>query len=434
MGNTAIRAEGLSKQYRIGAARRRHDRLIDALAYRASNLLGIGDRSQADDNLIWALKDVTFEINKGDSVGIIGRNGSGKSTLLKILSRITEPSRGRAAMEGRFCSLLEVGTGFHPELTGRDNIYLSGAILGMKKREIDRKFDEIVAFSEVERFIDTPVKHYSSGMHVRLGFSVIAHMDPEILIVDEVMAVGDGRFQQKCFDKMAEAGKSGRTVLFVSHDMSAIARLCKKAILLEKGRLINEGPAHQVVGEYLYSAGSITPSKEWLDGESAPGNDTIRLRSLRARTEKEFVKDSVDIGESIGIALEFDVLQPGQVLVPCFLLHTEEGVVVFETYDRDPAWARRPRPVGRYVSTAWIPGHLLTEGTLIVNCAIITEAPFREHCHVLDVIAFHVHESGVGISARGDYVGDILGVIRPLLRWTTNHDPAGRGEAPPISG
>jgi lipopolysaccharide transport system ATP-binding protein len=208
--------------------------------------------------------------------------------------------------------------------------------------------------------------------------------------------------------------------------MSAVARLCKKAILLEKGRLINEGPAHQVVGEYLYSSGSITPSKEWLDPETAPRNDTIRLRSLRVRTETEFVKDSVDIGESIGIALEFDVLQPGQILVPNFLLHTEGGVVVFETYDRDPAWLRRSRPIGRYTSTAWIPGHLLTEGTLIVNCAIITEVPFRAHCYVPDVVAFHVHESGVGISARSDYAGDMLGVIRPLLKWTTDHGSRSR--------
>ena len=262
MSDVAVKVEGLHKRYRLGSVHGAQG----AIGLLSRGMQGLFRRNAKDceTRSIWALRDVSFEINRGEVFGVIGNNGSGKSTLLKILSRVTEPTKGRVLINGRFCGLLEVGTGFHPELTGRDNVYMSGAILGMKRREIDRKFDEIVDFAEVEQFIDTPVKHYSSGMYVRLGFSVLAHMDPDILIVDEVLAVGDVRFQKKCMGKMEDVGHHGRTVIMVSHDMSAITRLCKRAVLLSQGQIVREGSAYEVVNEYLYM-GHIKPFCEWPD-------------------------------------------------------------------------------------------------------------------------------------------------------------------------
>src|SRR5712692_7207761 len=238
MSDIAVQVENLSKQYKIGVAKYRHDTLRDQLADGLKALFRRNGRPHPSKDTIWALKDMSFEIREGEVVGMIGRNGAGKSTLLKILSRITKPTSGSAKIHGRVGSLLEVGTGFHPELTGRENIYLNGAILGMKKAEIDHKFDEIVAFAETEKFLDTPVKRYSSGMYVRLAFAVAAYLEPEILVVDEVLAVGDAQFQKKCLGKMGEVSKGdGRTVLFVSHNMAAVAQLCNKGILLHKGEI-----------------------------------------------------------------------------------------------------------------------------------------------------------------------------------------------------
>src|SRR5437764_9127257 len=257
MSGIAIRAEGLGKRYRIGGSEY-HSSLRDFLAEAVKapfRRLRNGRASSGDS--IWAVKDASFEIKHGEVVGIIGRNGAGKSTLLKILSRITGPTVGRAEIHGRVGSLLEVGTGFHPELTGRENIYLNGAILGMRKAEIERKFDEIVAFAEVEQFIETPVKWYSSGMYVRLAFSVAAHLEPEILIMDEVLAVGDAAFQQKCLDKMHEIRQQGRTIFFVSHNMPAVTRLCKRVLLMQQGQITADGPAQEIVNSYLSSSLNI---------------------------------------------------------------------------------------------------------------------------------------------------------------------------------
>src|SRR3990170_4750889 len=253
MSNVAIQVQNLAKKYEITVGKQRHDTLRDQISDAVCSLFRSNGRFHAGKETFWALKDISFEIKKGELVGVIGRNGAGKSTLLKILSRITVPTAGKADIYGRVASLLEVGTGFHGELTGRENVYLNGAILGMKKAEIDRKFDEIVAFSGVEKFLDTPVKHYSTGMHVRLAFAVAAHLEPDILIVDEVLSVGDARFQKKCLDKMEDVGRQGRTVLFVSHNMSAVTRLCERAMLLEEGRIVADGPAGRVVTGYLTS-------------------------------------------------------------------------------------------------------------------------------------------------------------------------------------
>jgi len=288
----------------------------------------------------WALQDVSFTIRPGERVGIIGRNGAGKSTLLKILSRITDPSAGRLGIRGRVASLLEVGTGFHPELTGRENIYLNGAVLGMSRVDIKRKFDEIVAFAEVEQFLDTAVKRYSSGMYVRLAFAVAAHLEPEILIVDEVLAVGDASFQKKCLGKMEDVGQEGRTVLFVSHNMAAITRLCERVILLDQGHVMADGVPAQVVGEYLRSGMGSTAQREWPELRTAPGNDLVRLRAVRMRDGQGVVSDTMDIRESICMEVEYDVLVPGQVIVPHADFVNEEGTTAFVTIDLDPAWHR----------------------------------------------------------------------------------------------
>lgn len=374
------------------------------------------------DESIWALRDVSFEVKKGEVFGIVGTNGSGKSTLLKILSRVTDPTKGRAIIQGRFCGLLEVGTGFHPELTGRDNVYMSGAILGMKRQEIARKFDEIVAFAEVEQFIDTPVKHYSSGMYVRLGFAVLAHMDPDILIVDEVLAVGDARFQKKCMEKMEDVGQHGRTVLLVSHDMPAITRLCKRAILLHKGEVVKEGSAYEVVNHYLH-AGHIKPCVEWQNLADAPGNEVVRVQALRAQTESGVVLDRFDVRRPIEIEIEFTVLKSGHVFVPGIALHNEEDTVIFVVHDRDPGWQRKPRPVGVYCSTVRIPGNLLSEGLFTVSVSMVTENPFRSHAYIDRVIGFGVVDSGIGDTARGDFQGRWPGAVRPMLEWRTRYRP-----------
>ena len=420
MSDTAVSVTGLSKRYRLGTTHAQDGSLAGALTRGLRRLIGGKSASPLPHDTLWALRDVSFEIKKGEVFGVIGTNGSGKSTLLKILSRVTEPTKGRALINGRFCGLLEVGTGFHPELTGRDNVFMSGAILGMKRQEIALKFDEIVAFAEVEQFIDTPVKHYSSGMYVRLGFSVLAHMDPDILIVDEVLAVGDVRFQKKCMGKMEDVGQHGRTVILVSHDMPAITRMCSRAILLNKGEIVQAGPAHEVVNHYLH-AGHIQPAVEWLDPTQAPGNDVARLRALRVRSEAGQVTDVIDIRKPMRVEIEYDILKPGQMVVAQFGFNTEEDVIAFIVNDRDPVWYRRPRPVGRYVSTAWIPGNFLSEGTMVVGGGIFSEDPWHEHCDVPRAVGFRVVDPGTGDTARGDVTGRWEGVVRPLLRWTTEH-------------
>ena len=416
-----LKVESLSKQYRIGAREPAYGTLretIVELVHAPIRRLRRGNGRPAN-NMIWALQDVSFEIAPGEVVGIIGRNGAGKSTLLKVLSRITEPTTGRIELYGRTAALLEVGTGFHPELTGRENIYLNGAILGMRRDELKRKFDEIVAFAEVEKFIDTPVKHYSSGMYLRLAFAVAAHLEPEILLVDEMLAVGDARFQLKCLDKMQEVGRQGRTVLFVSHNMPAITRLCPRTILLDAGRVLRDGLSTQVVSAYLSSGLGTTAARIWPELKTAPGNDIVRLRAVRVCTEEGKVSDALDIRLPVRIEMEYEVLTAEQVLVPNLHFYNEEGVYAFVTGDLDPAWRARRRPRGRYVSTALIPGNLLSEGTLFVGAAISTIDPVVVHFYERDAVAFQVVDTMDGDSARGDYAGPMPGVVRPKLQWRT---------------
>jgi lipopolysaccharide transport system ATP-binding protein len=424
--NPIIRVENLSKQYYLGASQARYSSLRDAIVkgFRAP-LERFRGNGRVAGEILWALKDVNFEVKPGEIVGIIGRNGAGKSTLLKVLSRITEPTTGGVDIYGRVGSLLEVGTGFHPELTGRENIFLNGAILGMKRTEIARKFDEIVAFAEVERFIDTTVKHYSSGMYLRLAFAVAAHLEPEVLIVDEVLAVGDASFQRKCMNQMQDVGQQGRTVLLVSHNMPAITRLCQRTILLGDGKVLRDGPSHQVVNEYLSAGLGTTAAREWPDLRKAPGNDIVRLRAVRVRAKDKQIVEAIDIRQPVAIEMEFEVLKSGHVLVPNYHFYNEEGVCAFVASDHDPAWKRQPRPVGCYVSKAWIPGNFLSEGTLIIGAAISTMNPIAVHVHERDAVSFQVVDSLDGDSARGDYAGGIPGVVRPLLDWETQFYPSG---------
>lgn len=432
MADIAVRVDNVGKRYQIGARRNGGlTTLREAIASGASaplkklaavaqelyqhGSLALHHRTQQDH--IWALRNVSFEIPRGQILGIIGPNGAGKSTLLKILSRITDPTEGRVEIHGRVGSLLEVGTGFHPELTGRENTYLSGALLGMRKAEIDRKLDEILAFAEVEKFADTPVKHYSSGMYVRLAFAVAAHLEPEILIVDEVLAVGDVAFQRKCLDKMEDVRRHGRTILFVSHNLEAVTRLCHRAILVSNGAIQQDGLARNVGSSYLLSLVNKTADRLWPDPTTAPRDDIARLKRVRIRTEKGDTAEAVDIRRPVGLEMTYDVLRPGHALVPYFELTNESGLPVFATQDLGLDWHRKKKPTGRFVSTAWIPGDFLAEGTLLVDARLFCCPPFELHFAAPRAAGFQVVDSLDGGGARGD-LGQMAGLVRPLLTWT----------------
>jgi lipopolysaccharide transport system ATP-binding protein len=417
--NPAIKIEHVSKRYRIGGLHPGYmtfRQLLGDAVTAPFRKLKSGNGYQT----LWALSDINLEIGQGELVGIIGHNGAGKSTLLKILSRVTKPTTGQVELFGRVGSLLEVGTGFHPDLTGRENIFLSGAILGMRRTEIERKFEEIVAFSELEKFIETSVKWYSSGMYVRLAFSVAAHLEPEILMMDEVLAVGDAAFQQKCLDKMHEIRQQGRTILFVSHDMPAITRLCKRVVLLENGRITFDGESREVVKRYLSSSLKTGALREWPNQGEAPGDNVVRLRRVCVRAEDGNTMAVVDIQKPFGIELTYDVLDEGHALVPVIEFYNGEGTELFSTHDTSANWRRQPRPRGTYTSIVRIPGNLLAEGSLVGHVSIMSHFPtIVLHAHQRNAVAFQVVDSPAGESARGDYIGPMPGVVRPLLNWTT---------------
>lgn len=417
-----ISVRNVSKQYRVGAVRPAYQTLRDSLAGVVHSRKNRGkDRSESA-TTIWALKDIAFDVKPGESIGIVGKNGAGKSTLLKILSRVTDPTTGTITLGGRIGSLLEVGTGFHPELTGRENVFLNGAILGMSRAEIQRKFDQIVAFSEIEKFIDTPVKWYSSGMYLRLAFAVSAHLEPEILILDEVIAVGDFDFQQKCFAKINELTKRGGTILFVSHNMDAVCRLCPRALLISGGKLIDDGPSEQIAKSYRHRTLSAQPEREWPESSTAPGNAVVRLTAIRVKDESGRVCDRLDIRRPIGIEMQFRVLQPGYVLKPNLHFFNESRAYLFVSGDND-ALSDEVRPPGTYSTTAWIPGNLLAEGVVYVNAAITTLHPLFVHFDEHDVISFEVWDPLEDNPTRGRYRGSIPGLIRPRLAWETAFEP-----------
>jgi len=415
---TAISVDGISKRYLIGELQSAYGTLRESVTAATRRFAHLDHKPHEEE--IWAVKDVSFELHEGDVLGIVGRNGAGKSTLLKILTRITTPTSGRATIRGRVGSLLEVGTGFHPELTGRENVFLNGSVLGMKRKEIARKFPEIVEFAGVEQFIDTPVKRYSSGMSVRLAFAVAAHLEPEVLLIDEVLAVGDAEFQRRCLGRMEDMSQSGRTVIFVSHQMQAISQLCDRAIQLEKGEIVNDGSAADVVARYLQVVGGSGSSRSWPELETAPGGGTVRLRSARVVTEDGTLVDAADVREPIGIEIGFTVLRTDMAIIPKIKVFDKQGNVAFNAMDTSPRWLDPPAP-GDYVATAWIPGNYLNEGLTTVEITIVSLAGMKLHprAGVRDALSFHVQDPGEGDSARGSFTGQWQGVVRPLLEWTT---------------
>lgn len=369
---TVIRVENLGKKYRIHHQQReRYTALRDVIANRAKSLFRNSQfsihNSQLDEDF-WALKDVSFEIKQGEVVGIIGRNGAGKSTLLKILSRITEPTTGRVSIKGRIASLLEVGTGFHPELTGRENIYLNGAILGMSRLEVVRKFDEIVDFAEIEKFLDTPVKRYSSGMYMRLAFAVAAHLEPEILVVDEVLAVGDAEFQKKCLGKMSTIASEGRTVIFVSHNMAAINNLCEKVAWLESGNLSQTGLPNELIRRYLAQHGGDDKSESEQD-KLRVDDEEIDILGFYISDESGNKKKSFLTSESVAVHIKYRIKKrlPG-LRVGFDLAEISFGEVIFRSFDDDLVY--KERVVGEYHATGIVPGDLIKSGSYMIKLQI----------------------------------------------------------------
>jgi len=423
MSKPIIEVEHLSKCYRIGAMREPYLSLRDELAKKTRRVTSAFSQILSKNTIkpsnsetdFWALNDVSFTVQEGEAVGIIGRNGAGKSTLLKILSQITPPTKGQITMRGRVASLLEVGTGFHPELTGRENIFLNGAILGMRREEIRRKFDEIVAFAEVDKFLDTPVKRYSSGMYVRLAFAVAAHLEPEILVVDEVLAVGDGEFQKKCLGKMGEVAKQGRTVLFVSHNMQAIRLLCSRCVLLQKGNVVADGESTHVTSSYLNENKVFGGERTWsLD--VAPGDDTLRLLSLKVVTREGAVCTDFPSDGDIFVEMLLQVHIIHKALRVGFELLWRDGTVVFTSFHNDTGSSGWPDlSVGINHLRCRIPPGLLNKGRYSVapkiglHCIrwIVNEPPLVN----FDVSVTH------GDSHFWVATVPQPGVIRPVFSW-----------------
>ena len=425
-GHLAIRVDGLGKQYLIGRHQQRRDEtlrdlIVEAVAKPVRRLRkhsgGLPAAATERANAFWALRHVSFEIKRGEAVGIIGRNGAGKTTTLKILSRITDPTEGEALIRGRVGTLLEVGTGFHPELTGRENIYLSGAILGMKRDEIASKFDEIVAFSEVGKFIDTPVKRYSSGMYVRLAFAVAANLEPDILLVDEVLAVGDASFQKKCLGKMGDVAHEGRTVLFISHNMSAISRLCPTSIWLDHGGVVKMGDSRSVIADYLATSESVVGQRVWDDWRSAPGDEYVRATSISILDADGSLTNGVYQDRPFVVSIQYRVLKPMMNANAGFDLRTEDGTVVFTSFDADsPEWSGRGRAPGVYRSDCYVPAHLLNEGTYFLTMR--AGIPFFKGCLLVeDVLQVNVGASISGEGPTGRMGARRRGVIAPDLQW-----------------
>jgi lipopolysaccharide transport system ATP-binding protein len=416
MNDLAISVRDLGKQYRIGGKRQRHETFLSALAAGIASplrrLRKIG-KPAPDEQNFWALRDVSFELNRGEVLGIIGRNGAGKSTLLKLLSRITAPTEGRMEIHGRLGSLLEVGTGFHPELSGRENIFLNGTILGMKRREVSRKFDEIVEFSGIEQFLDTPVKRYSSGMYVRLAFAVAAHLEPEILVVDEVLAVGDVEFQKKCLGKMSEVAEGGRTILFVSHNMAAVQSLCHRAILLDHGSIEKEGDTASVLQHYLVGD-SLTSHKVWKPKEG-PGNGSFRLNSVRLLDLTGSEVSSINISEDLIVEISYEVIKQGSVGFSLIMFDADARVLFGSLSNTEKLYYGKPLPLGQYRSTCRLPGDLLNSGRFyfsIVGFSAHWSDPFT----VERAVAVEAVDDGI---LRGDYYGGFGGPLRPRLAWET---------------
>lgn len=418
-----IKVNNLGKQYRIGQEKDSAPTLRDALAASFRAPLKRLRQRKGNTSTIWALKNAGFEVMPGEVIGVIGANGAGKSTLFKILARVTEPTEGRAELYGRVNSLLEVGTGFHPELTGRENVFLNGSILGMGRAEIARKFDEIVSFAEIERFLDTPVKRYSSGMYMRLAFAVAAHLEPEILLVDEVLAVGDATFQKKCLGKLGDVATQGRTVLFISHNMSAVQSLCHRVLWIKDGRIVEEAEADKVVADYLQKSRAPLTERVW--NGNGPGNEKVRVRSMSARPADGSPAEAMSIQTPLLLETEYWNGVPNSRLGLSLHVTNEQGTLVFASMPID-AREWEAKPVGLFRSVCHIPGGLLNDGVHRVRLLMV-----RDENEVIfdleDAIVFEVMDSG---ERRGNWHGRWPGVVRPDLRWETKYVEAGNGSEP----
>ncbi|HEV7380865.1 MAG TPA: ABC transporter ATP-binding protein [Dyadobacter sp.] len=408
---SVIVAENISKKYIIDHQRKTGS---PSLKDMVSDTLGrvFNGKKQQDDfsekEEFWALKDVSFSIDEGDRIGIVGHNGAGKSTLLKILSRITEPSTGQIKINGRIASLLEVGTGFHPELTGRENIFLNGAILGMGKSEIKQSFDAIVDFAGVEKFLDTPVKRYSSGMYVRLGFAIAAHLNPEILIVDEVLAVGDTEFQKKCLGKMRDVSESGRTLIFVSHNLTAIQALCNKSFYFERGRLIDQGDTTHIVTNYLSKVSHKSLEKRWDDIEHAPGNDQVRIKSFKVVPEFQDNLSHIDVRTPIDFRFEFWNMEEGANLNLSLHLYTFTGECIFNVGTQSEAFGK-----GLVTGTCHIPGNFLNDGSYVVSMMIVKDTSTVLY-NMEEALVFDIEDYRENVTWYGKWPG----YIRPQLNFS----------------
>ena len=416
MSELAIEVQRLGKRYRLGRGPQGHSRyrtLRDTLTEGVQQIFQRNGSAKDEKQEFWALRDVSFEVSQGEVVGIIGRNGAGKSTLLKILSRITEPTTGVAHIKGRVASLLEVGTGFHPELTGRENIYLNGAILGMSRVEIKSKFDEIVAFAAIEQFLDTPVKRYSSGMYVRLAFAVAAHLEPEILVIDEVLAVGDAEFQKKCLGKIHDVSRGGRTVLFVSHNMGAVSKLCEHALWLDQGKLIIRGTTSEVIGRYLTSQTETSGYCEWPDGIANNDVDEFKLFAVRILNENLQTTANLDATKLFFVEIRYAIYKSLPYLRVGFALGAVDGTIIFETQDADhPQYAGRREP-GEYVMRCHIPGDFLTPGRYVIS--VNAGMPELKHLAYLpSVLSLEVEDT---LDSSSLMFRNREGMIRPKLKW-----------------
>ena len=415
----SIQVKGISKRYKIGSAQQRADTLRDLITNQVQRIgqsFSRGGRARKSADTIWALKDITFDVRQGQALGIVGRNGAGKSTLLKILSRVTDPTEGYGEMRGRVGSLLEVGTGFHPELTGRENIFLNGAILGMTRKEILARFDEIVDFSEVAQFIDTPVKRYSSGMYLRLAFAVAAHLEPEILVVDEVLAVGDADFQRKCLGKMGDVAQQGRTVLFVSHNMSSILRLTEETLVLEKGKVLLRAPSAEAVDFYLNRGLSKLGERFWEEDEVPASAAPFRPLAIRVRAKDGAVSDTVRSVEPFTIEIEYALEEDLTGLRVGFYLMSTRGEPIFTSFDTDSSELFQAFPArgkGTYTSRCVIPANTLNEGRFVLGVNA-SSYHIRRYFQDEQALTFSVDASG---APGAHWPEPRPGGVRPVLDW-----------------
>jgi len=424
MPSTALSIENVSKLYKLGVISTgtiSHD--LNRWWHRVRGLedpyLRVAESNVRDQysksGYVWALKDVSFDVQHGEAIGIIGKNGAGKSTLLKILSRVTSLTKGEIKINGRIASLLEVGTGFHGELTGRENIFLNGTILGMKKHEIRSRLDEIIDFSGVERFIDTPVKRYSSGMYVRLAFAVAAHLEPEILIVDEVLAVGDAEFQKKAIGKMQDVSKGeGRTVLFVSHNMESILKLCQRGVLISNGEIEMEGPVEAVVNHYAGSNFGLQSDKTY---RAKSNSQSVFPISVFVHDESFQKKDRFDLKERIGITCKYEIFGNSLAVIPGFKFNNSQNINLFDVHENITE-NKLEKEAGIYTSTVWIPGNFFNEGIVMVDLGFLQPNPFIVYFFETQVVAFNMTDDGCNVT-RGLYKGQFPGILRPALKWET---------------